>query len=178
MRNLGDRPERLRQDVGQKRHTADQELQLIGHLPNLHVQRKKSASSAGSSRYLLEGEGLAAVDSDAAASCHQGRRPVRDPHSHRPLRTRKNHLSTKCLKCARSQLRDNNLVENSNLPVRRGKREIQRFKSQGQAQRFISIHSANNYKFNMLCYLSSRQAIRTFQCASMAEWNVATSAAA
>lgn len=40
------------------------------------------------------------------------------------------------------RLRDNNRVENSHLPVRRRERKMQRFKSQGQAQRFVSIHSA------------------------------------
>lgn len=34
------------------------------------------------------------------------------------------------------RLRDNNRVENSHLPVRRRERKMQRFKSQGQAQRF------------------------------------------
>ena len=40
------------------------------------------------------------------------------------------------------RLRDNNRVENSHLPVRRRERKMQRFKSQRQAQRFISTHSA------------------------------------
>lgn len=40
------------------------------------------------------------------------------------------------------QLRDNNRVENSHLPVRRRERKMQRFKSRGQAPRFVSTHSA------------------------------------
>ena len=39
-------------------------------------------------------------------------------------------------------MRANNRAENSHLPIRRRERKMQRFKSQGQAQRFISTHAA------------------------------------
>jgi putative transposase len=76
------------------------------------------------------------------------------------------------------RLRDNNRVENSHLPVRRRERKMQRFKSQGQAQRFIATHSAIYNTFNLQRHLVSRKTIRTFRSAAMAEWNAATSAAA
>ena len=37
-------------------------------------------------------------------------------------------------------LRRNNRAENSHLPVRRRERKMQRFKSPGSAQRFLSVH--------------------------------------
>jgi len=40
------------------------------------------------------------------------------------------------------RLRDNKRAENSHLSVRRRERKMQRFKSQGQAQRFVSTHGA------------------------------------
>jgi transposase-like protein len=48
------------------------------------------------------------------------------------------------------RLRDNNRVENSHLPVRRRERKMQRFKSQGQAQRFVSTHGPVYKSFNVL----------------------------
>jgi transposase-like protein len=38
-------------------------------------------------------------------------------------------------------LRKNNRAENSHLPVRRRERKMQRFKSPGSAQRFLSVHA-------------------------------------
>ena len=40
-------------------------------------------------------------------------------------------------------LRRNNRAENSHLPVRRRERKMQRFKSPGSAQRFLSVHAAS-----------------------------------
>ena len=75
------------------------------------------------------------------------------------------------------RLRDNNRVENSHLPVRRRERKMQRFKSQGQAQRFVSIHSAIYNAFNIQRHLISRKTMRQFRSSAMAEWNAASTAA-
>ena len=75
------------------------------------------------------------------------------------------------------RLRDNNRVENSHLPVRRRERKMQRFKSQGQAQRFVSIHSAIYNAFNIQRHLISRNTMRQFRSSAMAEWNAASTAA-
>lgn len=76
------------------------------------------------------------------------------------------------------RLRDNNRVENSHLPVRRRERKMQRFKSQGHAQRFTSIHSAIYNTFNTQRHLVSRKTLRTFRSSAMAEWKAASATAA
>ena len=60
------------------------------------------------------------------------------------------------------RLRDNNRAENSHLPVRRRERKMQRFKSQGHAQRFVSTHSAIYNTFNIQRHLISRNTMRRF----------------
>lgn len=76
------------------------------------------------------------------------------------------------------RLRENNRVENSHLPVRRRERKMQRFKSQGQAQRFVSTHSAIYNTFNFQRHLISRKTMRIFRSAAMAEWKAASAAQA
>ena len=76
------------------------------------------------------------------------------------------------------RLRDNNRVENSHLPVRRRERKMQRFKSQGQAQRFVSTHSAIYNTFNIERHLISRKTMRRFRSSAMEEWLAASTAAA
>src|SRR5947207_2184734 len=54
------------------------------------------------------------------------------------------------LSCPHEQgLRKNNRAENSHQPVRRQERKMQRFKSAGSAQRFLSIHAAVHNTFNL-----------------------------
>jgi len=88
----------------------------------------------------------------------------------------------KVLKCQKrhhpGRLRDNNRAENSHLPVRRRERKMQRFKSQGQAQRFVSIHSAIYNTFNLQRHLVSRKTLRTFRAAAFAEWAAASATTA
>jgi transposase-like protein len=75
------------------------------------------------------------------------------------------------------RLRDNNRAENSHLPVRRRERKMQRFKSQGQAQRFTSTHGAIYNTFNIQRHLISRNTMRDFRTSAMAEWEAASAAA-
>ena len=74
------------------------------------------------------------------------------------------------------QLKHNNRAENSHLPVRRRERKMQLFKSQGQAQRFTSTHSAIYNNFNIKRHLISRMTMRTFRVQAMAEWKAASAA--
>ena len=84
-----------------------------------------------------------------------------------------------CLKCHRpGRLQDNNRVENSHLPVRRRERKMQRFKSQAQAQRFVSTHSAIYNNFNIQRHLISRNTMRQFRTSAMEEWLTASATAA
>ena len=50
-------------------------------------------------------------------------------------------------------LRKNNRAENSHQPVRRRERKMQRFKSPGSAQRFLSTHAAVHNTFNAPSYI-------------------------
>lgn len=65
------------------------------------------------------------------------------------------------------RLRDNNRAENSHLPVRRRERKMQRFKSQGQTQRFVSTHSAIYNCFNTERNLVSRKTIENTEITSL-----------
>jgi putative transposase len=75
------------------------------------------------------------------------------------------------------RLRDNNRAGNSHLSVRRRERKMQRFKSQGQAQRFVATHGAIYNLFNVQRHLISRTTLRIFRANAMDAW-MAPSAAA
>ena len=61
------------------------------------------------------------------------------------------------------QLRDNNRGENSHLPVRRRERKMQHFKSQDQAQRFVSARSAIYNTFAIPRHLDSHKTMCSFR---------------
>ena len=73
-------------------------------------------------------------------------------------------------------LRRNNRAENSHQPVRRRERKLQRFKSPGSAQRFLSAHSAVYNTFNIQRHLISRRTLRVFRFDAMTQWRAATAA--
>ena len=62
----------------------------------------------------------------------------------------------------------------SHQPVRRRERKMQRFKSPGSAQRFLSVHAAVYNTFNIQRHLISRPMLRQFRADAMTSWNVAT----
>lgn len=66
--------------------------------------------------------------------------------------------------------RMNNRAENSHQPIRRQERKMQRFKSAGSAQRFLSVHSSIYNHFNIQRHLISRNTLRQFRNAATAEW--------
>jgi len=55
---------------------------------------------------------------------------------------------------------------------------MQRFKSQGQAQRFVATHGSIYNLFNVQRHLISRSTLRTFQATAMAGWISASAASA
>jgi transposase-like protein len=82
------------------------------------------------------------------------------------------------LSCHHEQgLRQNNRAENSHQVVRRRERKIQRFKSPGSAQRFLSVHAAVHNTFNVQRHLVSRSTFRIFRSDAAAQWRNATAAA-
>jgi len=89
--------------------------------------------------------------------------------------------ATRALGCADrhkpGRLRENNRVENSHLPVRRRERKMQKFKSQGSAQRFISVHSAVYNTFAVQRHLISRRSHRVFRREAFVAWSATTAAA-
>jgi putative transposase len=81
------------------------------------------------------------------------------------------------LTCRHEQdARRNNRAENSHQPVRRRERKMQRFKSAGSAQRFLSAHAVVYNVFNIQRYLISRKTLRTFRAEAMAAWQAASAA--
>jgi transposase-like protein len=74
-------------------------------------------------------------------------------------------------------LRANNRAENSHLVIRRRERKMQRFKSSGSAQRFLSLHAVVYNTFNVQRHLVSRSTLRVFRADAMAQWRAATLAA-
>src|SRR4028119_789783 len=82
------------------------------------------------------------------------------------------------LSCRHEQgLRKNNRAENSHQPVRRRERKMQRFKSPGSAQRFLSMQAAVHNVFTLQRHLISRRTLRTFRAEAAQAWQHATAAA-
>jgi putative transposase len=80
------------------------------------------------------------------------------------------------LTCRHEQrLRMNNRAENSHQVVRRRERKMQRFKSAGSAQRFLSAHAAVYNTFYLQRHLVSRSTLRTFRAEAMVHWQAAVS---
>jgi transposase-like protein len=70
----------------------------------------------------------------------------------------------------------NNRPENSHQPVRRRERKMQRFKSPGSAQHFLSIHAAVHNTFNVQRHLTSRRPLRVLRDEAFRTWRAAIAA--
>jgi putative transposase len=73
-------------------------------------------------------------------------------------------------------LRRNNRAEVSRQPVRRRERKMQRFKSPGSAQHFLSCHVAIHNTFHLQRHLISRPTLRCFRAVATDQWRMATAA--
>ena len=71
------------------------------------------------------------------------------------------------------RLRENNRVENSDLPIRRRERQQQRFKFQASAQRFLTTQAAIYNTFNIQGHLNSRPTLRRSRAEADASWATA-----
>ena len=74
--------------------------------------------------------------------------------------------------------RRNNRDEASHQPTRRRERTMQRFKSPGSAQRFVSPHAAVYNTLNVERHLISRKTLKVFRAAALEQWRDATGTAA
>ena len=74
------------------------------------------------------------------------------------------------------RMRENNRAENSHLPIRRRERKMQRFKSQGSAQKFLSVHAAVYNISNTQRHLTSRPVMKQLRSAAHEAWAQATAA--
>ena len=64
----------------------------------------------------------------------------------------------------------NNRAENSHQPTRRRERQMKRFKSPGQAQRFLSAHDQINNLFHLRRDQYQRRQYRTARARAFASW--------
>ncbi len=127
-----------------------------GEVLDVLVQKRRNKRAALKFlRKLLRKQGYAPdeIVTDGLASYGAALETLGDRSRHRPGR-----------------LRDNNRAENSHLSVRRRERKMQRFKSQGQAQRFVATHGTIYNLFNVQRHLISRSTLRTFRANAMAGW--------
>ena len=75
------------------------------------------------------------------------------------------------------RMRKNNRAENSHLPLRRRECKMQRFKSQGSAQRFLSVHACIYNIFYTQRHLTTRPIMRQLRSVAHQTWASATAAA-
>src|SRR5438105_3976498 len=74
-------------------------------------------------------------------------------------------------------LRQNNRAESSHVPVRRRERKIQRFRSAGSAQRFLSAHASVYNTFNICHHLITSATKRRFRTEAFETWRAAAGVA-
>jgi putative transposase len=132
-----------------------------GEVLDLLVQRRRDAKAAAKlMRGLLKKQGFApdvlATDRLRSYGAAQGELGLSARHA--------------------QDLRKNNRAENSHLPVRRRECKMQRFKSPGSAQRFLSAHAAVHNTFNVQRHLVSRSTLRLLRGEAFQNWRAATAA--
>jgi transposase-like protein len=131
-----------------------------GEVLDMLIQRRRNKHAALKLlRKLLKRQGVhpETIVTDKLASYRAAARDLGLSDRHRP-----------------GGMRANNRAENSHLPIRRRERKMQRFKSQGQAQRFLAT-PANT--FNTQPHLIRRPTLRQFRAEAHQTWAFATVAA-
>jgi len=146
--------------IGGKRMFMWRAVDKEGEVLDVLVQKRRNKAAALKLlRKLLKRQGFVpqAIVTDGLASYKAALRDLGALKRHLPGRPR-----------------ENNRAENSHLPVRRRERKMQLFKSQGQAQRFVSTHSAIYNTFNTERHLVSRKTMRVYRERAFAEWQAAS----
>jgi len=69
---------------------------------------------------------------------------------------------------------ENNRCELSHQPSRQQERQMRRFKSQGQAQRFLSCHGIGNNMFRLSRHLMKASNYRILRDRAFTEWTEAS----
>ena len=69
---------------------------------------------------------------------------------------------------------ENNLCEKSHQPTRQQEYQMRRFKSHGQAQRFLSVHGVVNNLFRLGRHTLKAANYRLLRSRSFAEWERAS----
>ncbi len=134
-----------------------------GEVLDMLVQQRRNKDAALKLlRKLLRNQGVRpeTIVTDKLASYRAGVRDLGLTARHRP-----------------GGMRANNRAENSHLPIRRRERKMQRFKSQGSAQRFLSTHAAVYNTFNTQPHLIRRPTLRQFRAEAHEAWEAAVAAA-
>src|SRR5205085_6571158 len=75
-------------------------------------------------------------------------------------------------------MRQNNWAESSHVPVRRRERKMQRFRSAGSAQRFLSTHASVYNTFNICRHFITSETKRRFRAEAFETWRGAVGIAA
>jgi len=146
--------------IGGKRMFMWRAVDKEGEVLDVLVQKRRNKEAALKLlRKLLKRQGRVpdAIVTDGLASYKAALRDLGALKRHQPGR-----------------LQENNRAENSHLPVRRRERKMQLFKSQGQAQRFVSTHSAIYNTFDTERHLVSRKTMRNYRDRALAEWQAAS----
>ena len=132
-----------------------------GVLDVLVQKRRNKRAALKLMRKLLRSQGIRPIRivTDKLKSCGAAFRDLRLGHIHD------------------SRHRLNNRAEISHVPIRRRERKMQRFKSQGSAQRFLSTYGPIYNLFNVQRHLISRRTLRIFRNQAMVEWKIVTAAA-
>jgi transposase-like protein len=142
-----------------RRHWLWRAVDNEGEVLDFLVQRRRNAKAARKlMKKLLKNQGFAPsrVVTDKPRSC---------PSAFRSIGLAAEHDRG---------LRANNRAENSHQPVRRRERKLQRFKSPGSTQRFLSIHSATYNTFYHQRHFLKRPMLKELRTASFEVWQSAS----
>ncbi|MCI3179241.1 hypothetical protein C5708_03145 [Caulobacter sp. CCUG 60055] len=123
-----------------------------GEVLNMLAQKRRNKAAALKLlRKLLKSQGVhpETITTNKLASYRAAAKTLNLQERHRPGGMRENHRA-----------------ENSHLPIRQRERKMEKFKSQGSAQRFLATHVAVYNTFNLQPHLIRRSTLRQFRAAA------------